>query len=122
LSDPAKENARDKWAELNKEFDALKKLIESPKARKDLDFKGWLKLKMRLISLKYDGLKDIPGPYGKKLTDWYSNLWEVDRLIEEMEDEFKAAENNPDSPAWDTMLAYIETAKKAKERLEKFVE
>jgi hypothetical protein len=121
LSDPAKENAKAKWAELNKEFDALTKLIGTPEGRKGLDYKAWLKLKSRFVDLKYSGLKDIPGPYGKKLVDWYSNLWELDYLIEDMDDQFKAADG-PDSPAWQEILNYIESAKRTKARLEKFVE
>ena len=120
LSDPAKENARNKWAELNKEFEALKKKVEDPNARKSLDYKAWLEIKDKLIDLKLEGLGDIPGPYGRKLVDWYMNLWEVDFLIEELDDEFQVDEKS--EQVWKDILNHVLEAKKAKERLEKFVE
>jgi len=120
LSDPAKENARSKWAELNKEFEALKKMVEDPDARKNLDYKAWLEIKDRLVDLKLGGLGDIPGPFGKKLVDWYMKLWEVDFLIEELDDEFQVDEKS--DRVWKDIAEHILDAKKAKERLEKFVE
>jgi hypothetical protein len=120
LSDPAKENARTKWTELNKEFEALKKMVEDPAARKNLDYKAWLKIKGRLRDLKLAGLGDIPGPYGRKLVDWYMNLWEVDYLIEELDDEFKVDDKS--EQVWEDILNHILTAKKAKERLEAFLD
>jgi hypothetical protein len=119
LSDPAKENARNKWAKLNEEFDALRKLVEDPESRKGLDWQKWLEIKSRFVELKLGGLGDIPGPYGKKLIDWYVTLWEVDFLIEELQEEF--AIDDKSEQVWKDILVNIQAAKQAKERLEKFV-
>ena len=120
MSDPAKENARDKWGKLNEEFDELRKLVESPESRKGLDYKKWLEIKGKLVDLKYEGLGDIPGPYGKRLIDWYAKLWEVDFIIEELDDEFQI--DDKADQVWKDILDHIRDAKRAKETLEKFVE
>lgn len=121
MSDPAKKNAKEQWGDLNKELEAFIKLAGSPRDRKDWDYAKWLKLKARLIDLKYGGLKDIPGPYGKKLIEWYAPLHELDMFIEEIEDEFRNSDKLGQSQ-WDTIVDYAEAARKAKERVEKFVE